>query len=594
MNSIWNKNISVFQKRFAALFELFKLQINEFNKYIQTPQAQEKLYPFWEVTKTRSDFYTATQKGIRLHSAYNPQKEAETIIQNTDFSDSETCVFLGIGLGYTCIECAKKHPNKTIIIFEPDPNHFFASLLFLDWEAVFNCKNLILAISCPPDQGITILNQFELLKTTFFTSNALTNHAENYFDTLQTLIKRNKNKEKINNATLEKFGKLWTKNTCANLEKSFFSQGITQYKNKGKNIPFLILAAGPSLEKILPILPQIKNKVVIVCVDTALRFCIKNKVEPDFIVLTDPQFWAYKHIEGIKSPSSILITESAVYPPVFRFPCKKIICCKSNFPLEHFFDSYRKEKGTLVAGGSVASTAWNFAQYSGSTEIYMAGLDLAFPQKQTHIKGSTFEQATHVNSKRISTSETSHMPIIFSGNACYEKNYNNEDVLTDQRMKMFAWWFESRIEQFPNVKTYTFSKEGLYIPGIEYCSIDKLLEKKDITEIKKAFISQEENINATQNNFENAINTFIKEMNKIKENALLLKQQLEKNEINSDNYFDLKNTIKDSNLKHIIKMLSPTKKQIESKNKNNTLNNRIIELTLLIQNIEYCLKKIKK
>ena len=317
-------------------------------------------------------------------------------------------------------------------------------------------------------------------------------------------------------------------------------------------------------------------------------------MEPDFIVLTDPQFWAYKHIEGIKSPSSILITESAVYPPVFRFPCKKIICCKSNFPLEHFFDSYRKEKGTLVAGGSVASTAWNFAQYSGSTEIYMAGLDLAFPQKQTHIKGSTFEQATHVNSKRISTSETSHMPIIFSGNACYEKNYNNEDVLTDQRMKMFAWWFESRIEQFPNVKTYTFSKEGLYIPGIEYCSIDKLLEKKDITEIKKAFISQEENINATQNNFENAINTFIKEMNKIKENALLLKQQLEKNEINSDNFFDLKNTIKDSNLKHIIKMLSPTKKQIESKNKNNTLNNRIIELTLLIQNIEYCLKKIKK
>ena len=83
-------------------------------------------------------------------------------------------------------------------------------------------------------------------------------------------------------------------------------------------------------------------------------------------------------------------------------------------------------------------------------------------------------------------------------------------------------------------------------------------------------------------------------MNKIKENALLLKQQLEKNEINSDNFFDLKNTIKDSNLKHIIKMLSPTKKQIESKNKNNTLNNRIIELTLLIQNIEYCLKKIKK
>ena len=39
---------------------------------------------------------------------------------------------------------------------------------------------------------------------------------EKYFETLETLIQRNKNKEKINTATLEKFGKLWVKNTCKN------------------------------------------------------------------------------------------------------------------------------------------------------------------------------------------------------------------------------------------------------------------------------------------------------------------------------------------------------------------------------------------
>ena len=570
---------------------MFESCINEFNKYIQTPHEQEKLYPFWQVAKTKNDSFTVTQNGTRLHSAYNPQKEAETIIQNTDFSESETCVFLGTGLGYTCIECAKKHPEKTLIIFEPDPYHFFSSLIFTDWTDVFKCKNLILAISCTPEQGITLINQYEILKTNFFHVKAQTNHAEKYFETLETLINRNINKEKINIATLEKFGKLWVKNTCKNLKKSFFSQGITQYKNCAKNIPFLILAAGPSLQDILPHLKEIKNKAIIVCVDTALRFCIKYNVEPDFIVLTDPQYWAYKHIDGIKSPSSILITESAVYPSVFRFLCKKIICCKSNFPLEHYFDSFRSEKGTLVAGGSVASTAWNFAQYAGASEIYVAGLDLAFVNKQTHIKGSTFEQATHTTSKRIATAETSNMPILFSGNACYEKNYKQENVLTDQRMKMFAWWFESRLEQFPDVKTYTFSQNGLYIPGIEFITIDKLLSKPEITKEKSTFLSLEQNHIPTEQDFEKAINSFEQEFTIIKERIFLAINQLKNNETKS---LSLKFT-DNQTINQIIKMLTPTQNQIQKAitNDNATYNKKITELSILAENIDFCIKKIK-
>jgi hypothetical protein len=570
---------------------MFESCINEFNKYIQTSHEQEKLYPFWQVAKTKNDSFTVTQNGTRLHSAYNPQKEAETIIQNTDFSEAETCVFLGTGLGYTCIECAKKHPEKTLIIFEPDPYHFFSSLIFTDWTDVFKCKNLILAISCTPEQGITLINQYEILKTNFFHVKAQTNHAEKYFETLETLIKRNINKEKINIATLEKFGKLWVKNTCKNLKKSFFSQGITQYKNCAKNIPFLILAAGPSLQDILPHLKEIKNKAIIVCVDTALRFCIKYNVEPDFIVLTDSQYWAYKHIDGIKSPSSILITESAVYPSVFRFLCKKIICCKSNFPLEHYFDSFRSEKGTLVAGGSVASTAWNFAQYAGASEIYVAGLDLAFVNKQTHIKGSTFEQATHTTSKRIATAETSNMPILFSGNACYEKNYKQENVLTDQRMKMFAWWFESRLEQFPDVKTYTFSQNGLYIPGIEFITIDKLLSKPEITKEKSTFLPLEQNQIPTEQDFEKAIKSFEQEFTIIKERIFLAINQLKNNETKT---LSLKFT-DNQTINQIIKMLTPTQNQIQKAitNDNATYNKKITELSMLTENIDFCIKKIK-
>ena len=351
------------------------------------------------------------------------------------------------------------------------------------------------------------------------------------------------------------------------------------------------MAAGPSLQDILPHLKEIKNKAIIVCVDTALRFCIKYNVEPDFIVLTDPQYWAYKHIDGIKSPSSILITESAVYPSVFRFLCKKIICCKSNFPLEHYFDSFRSEKGTLVAGGSVASTAWNFAQYAGASEIYVAGLDLAFVNKQTHIKGSTFEQATHTTSKRIATAETSNMPILFSGNACYEKNYKHENVLTDQRMKMFAWWFESRLEQFPHVKTYTFSQNGLYIPGIEFITIDKLLSKPEITKEKSTFLSLEQNQIPTEQDFEKAIKSFEQEFTIIKERIFLAINQLKNNETKT---LSLKFT-DNQTINQIIKMLTPTQNQIQKvlSIENSMTNKKITELSILAENIDFCIKKIK-
>ena len=65
--------------------------------------------------------------------------------------------------------------------------------------------------------------------------------------------------------------------------------------------------------------------------------------------------------------------------------------------------------------------------------------------------------------------------MLFSGNVCTGKDYMGNPVLTDQRMKMFAWWFESRLAEMPEVKTYTFAPQGLAIPGITPVSISSLI-----------------------------------------------------------------------------------------------------------------------
>ena len=173
----------------------------------------------------------------------------------------------------------------------------------------------------------------------YFDIASFTQHNQQYFECVKTIISRNKHKNEINAATTKKFGKLWSNNCKKNAKYINQLEFINIYKNKFKDIPFVIVAAGPTLQKNLINLKKLydskktKNKeVIIVCVETALKILLKNKINPDFIILTDPQFWAYRHIAGAQAPESVLITELSTYPSVFRFNCKKIVLCASQFP----------------------------------------------------------------------------------------------------------------------------------------------------------------------------------------------------------------------------------------------------------------------
>ena len=151
--------------------------------------------------------------------------------------------------------------------------------------------------------------------------------------------------------------------------------------------------------------------------------------------------------------------------------------CSDFFPISTFFEKQLGDFGNLGAGGSVASSAWNLAYLLGARQIFLAGLDLSFPSKQTHIKGSTAEQTFHTKANRLASAEKSSCASMYSANPEYGLSYNGKKVLTDSRMKMFAWWFESRIAACPHVKTFTLCPESLKIPGVEVAEIKEVLNK---------------------------------------------------------------------------------------------------------------------
>ena len=538
MNSIWNKNFSAFQNRFPQLAQLTGSQ----------PVPPEK---FWSLENAKNGMITASEGGVRLHSGYNPEREACGAVSRDEVFSKSAIVFYGFGLGYHVIECAKKireigsqrgcniqrdggsqcgGATPRLVLIEPDVAHFFAAMTVLDWTPVFEVENLVLAVGAPAESVLPLLEDGSKVNigetgvsdAYFFDIPAFTGHAAAYFDTVRSIVKRNQRKNEINAATLKKFGRLWCRNSLKNLGE-FSKRGLVSclenkaFDDDGNALSFLIIGAGPSLETILPYIKELQERCVTVCVETALRALLRCGVQPDFVILTDPQFWAYRHIAGLRAPDSVFITEVSAYPSVFRFECRNLLLCASQFPVGAFTQTkLRFTPGDLGTGGSVASSAWNFAHLAGAREIFTAGLDFAFPGKQTHIKGSSAEQTWHTLASRLTSPDKFTASALFGANATISRDYTGSPVLTDSRMKMFAWWFEARLASCPETKTYTLDPHGLAVPGIVASSIETLLRRPPATQNKKLFLaaatSSHANLTQIQLNELNAmINNFPKE-----------------------------------------------------------------------------------
>ena len=90
-------------------------------------------------------------------------------------------------------------------------------------------------------------------------------------------------------------------------------------------------------------------------------------------------------------------------------------------------------------------------------------------------------------------------------------------------MKMFAWWFESRLAACPDAKTYTFARSGIAIPGIEPADVRSFSEKPDITVQKEKFLKRseasEKGAPPDKEHFESAVSEFLREIASLRKSA---------------------------------------------------------------------------
>lgn len=631
MTCTWNKNFtnntSQFKTRFPELYEILRPQFESVASLLS--QAEKKcdeknsldilndIFSFWTFSFSKDNRLTVKEDGVFLHSSYSPEKEVQKLFNCEEAKDKEiNWIFSAIGLGYGPLEFAKINNDNLMIIIEPDPGFLFASMCALDWTPVFNHEKCIIITDTTPEQIIPLLESLNALsKTKVITNASQTKHQQLWFKTFFTLLERNKQKQNINTNTLEKFSSLWLKNSAKNLKTFSQSSGISIYKNMlNRKIPVLICAAGPTLEETLPYLNEIKNKAFIIAVDTALRSLLKYNVQPDFILLIDPQYYAANHIAGLSSPESVLITESSVYPSVMRFDCRKKVFCESLFPLGQYFERKllpEKSLGKITAGGSVSTSAWDFAKYIGAEKIYMAGLDLGYPENKTHIKGSTFEEKSHTLSTKIKPAENNLCSILFS--AANEKsfNYKNEQIITDSKMKLFAWWFESQIAKNPDFETFSLSDKSLKIPGMKTCGSEELLKYENFNKTEMIQKAENNSIGFSPDLFSQCLEELKHTLSELYEMARkgfyicdkILREPSQKAENLARSKFNELQQIDDfimtSSAKNVASLVFPTQRQLEEillkeKSYNSTVLDSILKSKVIYSQLKNAILQYQK
>jgi hypothetical protein len=111
----------------------------------------------------------------------------------------------------------------------------------------------------------------------------------------------------------------------------------------------------------------------------------------------------------------------------------------------------------------------------GSSPIWMAGLDLSYPEGRTHAAASLFEQRALASGARLDPASSSQASALVGGTSFESQAADGGRVRTDQRMNLYAWWFECRFARPSSPCTISLSRSGLAIPGLAQGSIDELL-----------------------------------------------------------------------------------------------------------------------
>ncbi|EEU6689645.1 motility associated factor glycosyltransferase family protein [Campylobacter jejuni] len=308
------------------------------------------------------------------------------------------CIY-GIGNALLIKNLAKHY--KHLFVFESEIELFILALSVLDLSEELKTYQVILFDAAVKDVEIHIAMIFDQqsileylsLYEMFISSHYYLKYYETSILSLNELCIKSA-AVAIRNADISCFLPLLThgqflQNIPSMLESIPFQRILSERKNKFENA--IVVSAGPSLAKQLPLLKAYQDKAVIFCADGALSMLEKEGIVPDYVTnldFTDLAMKFFQNKENLKQ--SIIALECATHPNVARsLKAENCMIILRNKALYQRFNL--SDFGYIDTGTHVSHFSYTLALALGFKNIIMIGQDLAFDEKgNSHSQGFSY------------------------------------------------------------------------------------------------------------------------------------------------------------------------------------------------------------
>lgn len=416
-----------------------------------------------ELNVAKTGQQTCTINGIRLHSAYDPIKEAQRFVSSLDIPFTPSLIVITEpALSYCSTFLRQSYPQAILVAIRF--THDFDAYNHL-WDKVVYHQELI--------QLLQSYGEDMILATAFFSwqpsQQVFPQEYNHCWQQIRTLVQTSRDIL----GTRAYFGKRWLKNTL-----SFCTRLQNTSTIKSGSAPVLLVASGPSLKSSIHFIQKYREAFFVIALSSALSPLLAVGIEPDLCISTDGGYWAKKHIAPCPVPLA-LPAEAAL--PAALFEKNIIPLTYADGPEAELLNICKIPRMPAFRNGTVSGTALELALSITTGPVFACGLDLASTIGFQHCQPNCLETAAETKDCRLAPKETRLYP----------------PQLPSQSLQIYAQWFASQSNRFKDRfyrlsdSSYQFSNKLGTIKDLHWEDFSSMLKKLQLQAKNKNLLHPE-------------------------------------------------------------------------------------------------------
>jgi hypothetical protein len=405
---------------------------------------------------------TVQVHGLAYHSAYDPRKEAQKFYAGFQLEQADVVLHFGWGLGYCGdVLLNRTKPGARVIVFEPDAELYKLSGAESGIHGALHDRRIQFVIG---DEVRHFFDEWplgncqETDRVLWMEWPAALRDHGSLAELLRLQLRQYIRDRAANLLTHFQRGERYFQNAIGNFKYQSDADSGRLF-GRFRDVPLVLVSAGPSLDLNIQELRGIENRCFILSVDTALRPLLAAGITPHAVMTADPSELNARHIIGVMPPSTYLIAEQAVQPTALESATKRFLFSLGLFP-DSLFAKFGFGKAKLDAWGSVATTALDLACRMGANPIIFAGQDFAYSWNRDYASHTIYHGKTFV----VTQAATIERPDLW-GNA----------VRTTENLVAYRDFFVRRMKQSPRVRFINGTEGGILHEGTQILQLSKAI-----------------------------------------------------------------------------------------------------------------------